>query len=101
MFNKLYLQLFGEAEDVAVDIINEVHEDYPHMSDSNALKVAKIAQLDRIASALENMTQELGCIHSDLNAIDDKLLEFMDCIDRNERTGSRLCITGDVTAHEW
>lgn len=57
--NKMNLQLFGEAEDAAVDILQELDEDYESMSEATQIEVAKLAQLKRIADVLEDINGQL------------------------------------------
>lgn len=85
MLDKLDLQLFGEAEDEVVDLVQDMLGDYDRMGETFALEVAKLAQLKRIADALEDMQQSLDC-----------LSELTSCI--NER--GQFCITGEISNSE-
>lgn len=53
--SKINLQLFGESEDEAVDILKEINADYDGMGTALQVEVAKLAQLKRIADTLERI----------------------------------------------
>ena len=56
---KMNLQLFGDAEDNAVDILKELGAEYEHMDAATQIEVAKLAQLKRIADVLEDINNTL------------------------------------------
>ena len=64
-FEKVNLQLFGAAEDEAMDILHELNQEYDHLSAELQVEVAKLAQLVRIADSLEGVNKSLetlaGC----------------------------------------
>lgn len=59
---KTGLQLFGELEDKAVDILKEIDEDYENMDVETEIGVAKLTQLKRIADSLEGINESLGAL---------------------------------------
>lgn len=56
--SKINLQLFGESEDEVVDILREIDADYEGMGTALQVEVAKLAQLKRIADALERISTD-------------------------------------------
>lgn len=92
MLDKMDLQLFGEMEDVAVDKLKEVKEDYPGNTWQDTEIIVLISRmiecndlLERLAIALEGIESHLeglaGCVHK-------------------TKYGSFLSITGNVPNHE-
>lgn len=65
------LQLFGEAEDNAVDVLKEIDAEYEHMDVSTQIEVAKLAQLKRIADVLEDINSALISMGGDIEALGD------------------------------
>lgn len=59
---KMDLQLFGELEDEAVDILKEIDADYENMDVEMEIGVAKLTQLKRIADSLEGINESLGAL---------------------------------------
>ena len=59
---KMGLQLFGELEDKAVDILKEIDEDYENMDVETEIGVAKLTQLKRIADSLEGINGSLEAL---------------------------------------
>lgn len=57
--NKLFfnLQLFGATEDEVMEILSEIDRSYK-LSAEHELEVAKLAQLKRIADALEHIAEK-------------------------------------------
>ena len=72
---KMELQLFGDMEDEAVDGLMELAEEYQGMNAEQQVEVAKIAQLRRIASALEGIENAL----SSLSGIESSLEDLAGC----------------------
>lgn len=90
------LQLFGDAEDNAVDILKELDAEYEHMDTATQIEVAKLAQLKRIADVLED-------INSALIGMSTPLESLAECVDiAPARYGGReytfLHIGGSVDA---
>ncbi|OUO31191.1 hypothetical protein B5F86_01605 [Lachnoclostridium sp. An298] len=71
---KVNLQLFGDAEDNAVDILKELGAEYEHMDAATQIEVAKLAQLKRIADVLEGINSTL----IDMSAPIESLAECVD-----------------------
>lgn len=71
---KMNLQLFGDAEDNAVDILKELGAEYEHMDAATQIEVAKLAQLKRIADVLEGINSTL----IDMSAPIESLAECVD-----------------------
>lgn len=72
------------------DVLCEINDFYGTGSDleiSEVLKMAEIARLDRIANALENLNQEVGCISASIPDLEE-------CIDEY----GRFCVTGTMTS---
>ena len=65
------LQLFGDAEDNAVDILKELGAEYEHMDAATQIEVAKLAQLKRIADVLEDINGTLISMGGDIEALGD------------------------------
>ena len=59
---KTELQLFGELEDEAVDILKEIDADYENMDVEMEIGVAKLTQLKRIADSLEGINESLEAL---------------------------------------
>lgn len=68
---KMNLQLFGDAEDNAVDILKELGAEYEHMDAATQIEVAKLAQLKRIADVLEDINGTLISMGGDIEALGD------------------------------
>ena len=68
---KVNLQLFGDAEDNAVDILKELGAEYEHMDAATQIEVAKLAQLKRIADVLEDINGALISMGGDIEALGD------------------------------
>lgn len=68
---KMNLQLFGDAEDNAVDILKELGAEYEHMDAATQIEVAKLAQLKRIADVLEDINGALIGMGGDIEALGD------------------------------
>ena len=68
---KMNLQLFGDAEDNAVDILKELGAEYEHMDAATQIEVAKLAQLKRIADVLEDINGALINMGGDIEALGD------------------------------
>lgn len=66
---KMNLQLFGDAEDNAVDILKELGAEYEHMDAATQIEVAKLAQLKRIADVLEDINGALIGMGGDIEAL--------------------------------
>lgn len=68
---EMNLQLFGYAEDNAVDILKELDAEYEHMDATTQIEVAKLAQLKRIADVLEDINGTLISMGGDIEALGD------------------------------
>ena len=65
------LQIFGYAEDDVAEVLRELSEEYPGMNAEQQVEVAKIAQLRRIASALEGIENALSGLSGIENSLED------------------------------
>ena len=93
---EMNLQLFGYAEDNAVNILKELDAEYEHMDAATQIEVAKLAQLKRIADVLED-------ISSSLISMSEPIESLAECVDiAPARYGGReytfLHIGGSVDA---
>lgn len=68
---EMNLQLFGYAEDNAVNILKELDAEYEHMDAATQIEVAKLAQLKRIADVLEDISSALIGMGGDIEALGD------------------------------
>lgn len=57
--NKINLQLFGCAEDDAVEILRDINKEYSHLNADQQIELAKLAQLKRIADNLGDIYEIL------------------------------------------
>lgn len=81
-------------------IINELNEIYQNSEDmkrDEVLMIMLIDRLDRIADAVNDMQQSLGCIDSAADRIDDSLSKLANCVVEGGVYGTRFYIAGDVT----
>lgn len=88
-------------------IINEFNEIYQNSEDmkrDEVLMIMLIDRLDRIADAVNDMQQSLGCIDSsayriddNTSRIDDSLSKLANCVIQGGVYGTRFYIAGDVT----
>ena len=68
---EMNLQLFGYAEDNAVDILKELDAEYEYMDATTQIEVAKLAQLKRIADVLEDINSALISMGGDIESLGD------------------------------
>ena len=90
------LQLFGQMEDEAIDILHDINEEYGRISPENQIEIAKLAQMIRIADCLSEISEKLSELHYN----SEMLERLTECVSTNDIYGSRFCITGDVTSYE-
>lgn len=89
---KINLQLFGESEDEAVDILQEIDADYEGMEAALQVEVAKLAQLKRIADALEDLKGVLDYMGEDTHTLSE-------CVGQTIGGDSYLRIGGSITEY--
>lgn len=89
-------------------IINEFFDIYQNgkgaLECDEVLMIMLIDRLDRIADAVNDMQQSLGCIDStadrigdNTSRIDDSLSKLANCVAEGGVYGTRFYIAGDVT----
>lgn len=88
------LQLFGESEDAAFDIIQEIKEDYMYVETEDAIKIMHLAQLKRTADALEEIASTLDKIGNSVELLE----KLADCVDEPVPYvgGSQFCVKGNI-----
>lgn len=88
------LQFFGESEDAAIDIIQEIKEDYVHMETEDAIKIMHLAQLKRTADALEDIASKMERLCNSVELLE----KLSDCVDEPVPYvgGGQFCVKGNI-----
>lgn len=86
-----------------VNEFNEIYQNSEDMKRDEVLMIMLINRLDRIADAVNDTQQVLGCIDSTADRIDDNtsrindsLSKLANCVAEGDVYGTRFYIAGDV-----
>lgn len=95
MNKSMNLHMFGKQEDYIIDKMDAASKEYKNVDVQGSKELVFMAQMVRIADALEEINDTLGLIQLSL----EKLEEITECISKGPG-GDRLCITGTVSTYE-